>query len=78
MLAVADGHALTLPARPDGVDDVTVCADSGMLAVAPCPTMHDYAVHGHAPPPDTWHDAQGHVTYPPRASGWLARKDRRQ
>jgi penicillin-binding protein 1C len=78
MLAVADGHALTLPARPDGIDDVVVCADSGMLAVPGCPQLHDYAVHGHAPPPDTWHDAQGHVTYPPRAGGWLARKDRRQ
>jgi penicillin-binding protein 1C len=78
MLAIADGKPLTLPVRPDGIDEVVVCADSGMLAVPACPQIRDYAAHGHAPPPDTWHDASGRVTYPDRANGWLARRDRRQ
>jgi penicillin-binding protein 1C len=74
MLAVADGARLTLPARPDGIVDVVVCADSGMLAVPSCPQIHDYAARGHEPPRDTWHDELGRITYPARATGWLRRR----
>jgi penicillin-binding protein 1C len=76
MLAAAGGHRLTLPARPDGIDDVEVCADSGLAPGPHCHHVHDYMAHGHAPlAPCDWHDAlTGALTYPvARAKGWLAR-----
>jgi penicillin-binding protein 1C len=72
------GGALTLPPRPtgaDGVDDVEICAISGMAPGPHCPHAHDYVAHGRAPQqPCTWHDDQGHLTYPDRAQRWLARR----
>jgi penicillin-binding protein 1C len=76
MLAVAgSGGKLTLPARPDGIDDIEVCAVSGMKPGPNCPRMHDHAAHGHAPGETcTWHNGDGHVQYPARAKGWLERR----
>jgi penicillin-binding protein 1C len=79
MLAVAAalGRPLTLPARPAGIDDVRVCADSGMPADSngPCAEVHDYALHGR-PLEDSGirRDLDGHVRYPDKAKGWLARR----
>jgi penicillin-binding protein 1C len=74
MLAVADGHALTLPARPDGIVDVDICEVSGMTAGPHCPHVHDYAIAGRPPAePCDWHDDHGLVHYPRAATGWLAR-----
>ncbi len=70
------GRALTLPDRPAEIEDVEVCATSGMRAGPHCPRVHDHAAHGHAPDdaPCSWHDHDGGVSYPARAAGWLARK----
>jgi penicillin-binding protein 1C len=74
LLAVADGHALTLPATPDDVDDVEVCAISGDLPGPRCPRIHDHVAHGHGPTtPCTWHRGDGTLAYPARARGWLRR-----
>ncbi len=76
MLAIADGKALTLPARPDDIDDVDVCATSGMAPGPHCPHVHDYVQHGHAPlAPCTWHDDEGALHYPAKADGWLTRRN---
>ena len=75
LLAVADGRKLTLPARPDGIEDFDACAISGMAPGPHCPRVHDHAATGHAPTaPCDWHDDTGKLTYPTRASGWLARR----
>ena len=78
LLAFADGKPLTLPPAPaglDGVEPIDVCALSGMAPGPHCPRVHDYALHGHAPTtPCTWHDEAGHVRYPDKARGWLARR----
>ncbi|MEO8707082.1 MAG: transglycosylase domain-containing protein, partial [Kofleriaceae bacterium] len=49
MLAVAGGRKLTLPARPDDVEPIELCATSGMLPSPVCPRIHDYVHRGHAP-----------------------------
>jgi penicillin-binding protein 1C len=76
MLAVAAGYPtkLSLPGKPDDVAEIEVCATSGMLPSDGCPRIHDFAHRGHEPTErDTWHDAAGVITYPPRAAGWLSR-----
>lgn len=79
MLAVAarSGHALTLPARPDGIVDVVACADTGVPATADdrCPTVHDYTVRGRtAIDSGITRAADGSLVYPARADGWLKRR----
>jgi penicillin-binding protein 1C len=79
MLAVAarSGHALTLPARPDGIVDVVACADTGAPVGVDdeCPTVHDYAVRGRAPiASGITRAADGSLVYPARADGWLKRR----
>ncbi|MDB4961728.1 MAG: hypothetical protein JWP01_1727 [Myxococcales bacterium] len=75
LLAVAERGPLTLPPRPAGIDEIEVCATSGMLPSARCPVIRDYVARGDAPAKvDTWHDAEGNVVYPERARGWLARR----
>jgi penicillin-binding protein 1C len=89
LLAYADGAPLTLPPRPDGhggdgdgdagaidaIDAIDVCAISGLAPGPHCPRVHDYALHGRPPPPPcTWHDDAGRLTYPAAASAWLARR----
>jgi penicillin-binding protein 1C len=76
MLAVAGrGGKLTLPARPVQIEDIEVCAVSGMAAGERCPRVHDHAARGHAPGETcTWHQGDGHVEYPARAKGWLERQ----
>jgi len=77
MLAIAGGEALTLPAKPADVDDIEVCATSGMTPGEHCPRLRDHAQHGHAPTaPCTWHQHDGSVAYPERARGWLQRHAR--
>jgi penicillin-binding protein 1C len=75
LLAAAHGAKLTLPARPDGLEDVEVCALSGMAPGPACRRVHDHALAGRGPrAPCTWHGADGKVTYPAKAKGWLARR----
>jgi penicillin-binding protein 1C len=74
MLAVAGGAKLTLPKRPLGVEAIELCSTSGLLPSETCPRIRDYVHAGQGPKEtDTWHDAAGAITYPPRAAGWLAR-----
>lgn len=75
MLAIADGHPLTLPARPEHIADIEVCATSGMAPGEACPRIRDHAAHDHARTTAcTWHDADGVVSYPARAASWLLRR----
>jgi penicillin-binding protein 1C len=77
MLAVAAelGHALTLPARPPGIDDVRVCADTGAVSTGSCPELHDFAIHGRAlEDSGIRRGDDGRLVYPARANGWLARR----
>jgi penicillin-binding protein 1C len=77
MLAIAGGAPLTLPSKPEQIDDIEVCATSGMKPGEHCPRIKDHALHGHAPTePCTWHHDDGTVHYPARASGWLQRHAR--
>jgi len=81
LLAVADGRPLTLPGRPDGIEDVDVCAISGMAPGPHCPLAHDHVARSRAPTePCSWHRGRGdgvvEVRYPPRAQGWAARQRR--
>lgn len=78
LLVVADGRPLTLPARPDGVDDVEVCALSGALAGPACPRKHEHVTRGHGPTHACdWHqpaaDGRVAVRWPAEADGWLER-----
>jgi penicillin-binding protein 1C len=75
LLAFAGGKPLTLPARPDAIEPVDVCAVSGMAPGPHCPHAHDYVIRGRAPTePCSWHDDTGRVTYPDKAKRWLARR----
>ncbi|TMQ12560.1 MAG: hypothetical protein E6J90_31130 [Deltaproteobacteria bacterium] len=75
LLAVAGGVPLTLPARPDGIDAVEVCAISGMAPGPHCPRVHDHVIAGRAPAaPCSWHDDTGRLHYPDKARRWLARR----
>ncbi len=75
ILAVAAGAKLTLPKRPTDVEEIEVCATSGMLPSETCPRIRDYAHRGRSNELeiDSWHDASGAISYPPRANGWLVR-----
>ena len=75
MLAVANGHKLTLPPRPAEVESVEVCTTSGMLPSEYCPRIQDFVHRGRGPTQrDTWHDrVTGEVHYPARARGWVVR-----
>jgi penicillin-binding protein 1C len=75
LLAVAEHRPLTLPPRPDGIDEIELCATSGMLPTTHCPVIRDYVAHGRAPTEiDTWHDPDGNIIYPERARSWLKRR----
>ena len=77
LLAVAQGKKLTLPPAPDGIDDVEVCAVSGMAPGPDCPRKHDHVAHGHGPRDTcTWHRrVAGRIElhWPAAAAGWAAR-----
>ncbi|MGE5182969.1 MAG: transglycosylase domain-containing protein [Acidobacteriota bacterium] len=78
-LAVASttGVTPTLPPRPAGIDDVEVCADTGLPADELCPRIHDHVAHGYVPrDPGITRDDAGHLHYPARARGWLRRTGR--
>lgn len=79
LLAVADGHRLSLAPRPDGIDDVEVCADTGLAPAddPECPRIAEHAAHGWTPrDAGIRRGADGQLVYPPRAAGWLARSRR--
>jgi penicillin-binding protein 1C len=82
LLAVAKGRKLTLPARPDDVDDIEVCAVSGMAPGPDCPRKHDHAARGHGPTETcTWHRRSGagvELHWPAEAAGWAARERSRR
>jgi len=77
LLAVAAGRRLTLPARPDDVDEVEVCAVSGMRAGPDCPHKHEHVAQGRAPRETCdWHRRSGRgveLVWPLAAQGWAAR-----
>ena len=76
-IASSTGVTPTLPPRPAGIDDVEVCADTGMPADDRCPRIHDVVAHGYVPrDPGITRDDDGHLHYPPRADGWLRRTGR--
>jgi penicillin-binding protein 1C len=78
LLAVASQRELTLPTRPDGIEDVEVCAISGMVPGPHCPHVRDVQSQSKAGMPAqvcTWHASLG-VTYPARANGWRERTRR--
>jgi penicillin-binding protein 1C len=74
LLAYAGGKRLTLPARPDDVVDVDVCAVSGMAAGESCPRAHEHVKAGRVSDECTWHTAHG-LVYPPRAQAWVRREN---
>ena len=81
LLAVAGGGPLTLPARPDDVEAIEVCAVSGGRPGPGCPVKRDYAPRGHGPEHVCdWHriGASGRVelVYPPALRAWAARAGR--
>jgi penicillin-binding protein 1C len=71
------GRAPTLPPRPSGIDDVDVCADTGLPADDRCARIRDHVAHGYVPrDPGITRDDSGRLHYPPRATGWLRRTGR--
>jgi penicillin-binding protein 1C len=80
ILAVSQGRRLTLPARPDDVEEIDVCAISGMKAGPDCPIKHDYVAKGRAPAAlCDWHRTiagRVELVYPPRLDGWQRRHPR--
>ncbi|HTJ42512.1 MAG TPA: transglycosylase domain-containing protein [Kofleriaceae bacterium] len=80
LLAIAQGHDLTLPVRPDDVEDVDVCAISGMKPGPHCPIKHEVVAKGRGPTKECdWHreiDGRVQVVYPAQAAGWERRRTR--
>ena len=75
MLAIANGSPLTLPPRPRSIEEIELCAGSGLVPRTPCPRISDYVVSGRPPiSGDTWYDTDGNLHYPERAKGWLRRR----
>lgn len=75
LLLASRGRRLTLPPRPPGLEEITVCALSGMPAGPHCThTKHELmAVGHHAGPSCDWHAPDGTVHYPAPLRGWLKR-----
>jgi penicillin-binding protein 1C len=77
LLAYADGRMLTLPGRPDDVEEVDVCAISGLAPGPHCPIKHEVVAKGRGPTKTCdWHVQVGdHVElrYPAEAQGWVRR-----
>jgi penicillin-binding protein 1C len=78
LLAIARHRELTLPEPPEGIDDVEVCAVSGMKAGPYCPRKHDHAAHGHGPEHECdWHRRVGdriELELPAEARRWAAER----
>jgi penicillin-binding protein 1C len=74
LLAYAGGRVLTLPARPEEIVDVDVCAVSGMAPGPGCPHAHEVARRADpATAPCDWHTPAG-IAWPARALPWVARE----
>jgi penicillin-binding protein 1C len=81
LLAFADGKMLTLPPRPDTVEEIDVCAVSGMKPGPHCPLEHEVVAKGRGPTATcTWHvlgpDGTIETIYPAEAAGWQRRRAR--
>ena len=83
LLAFADGKMLTLPARPppSDVEEIDVCAVSGMKPGPHCPIKHEVVAKGRGPTQTcTWHvlgpDGRIETIYPAEAAGWQRRRGR--
>jgi penicillin-binding protein 1C len=74
LLAYAGGRRLTLPAAPEDVVAVEVCAVSGLAPGPHCPRAHDHARAGDAAlPACDWHTVGG-IVWPARAQAWYRRQ----
>jgi len=81
LLAAGESH-LSLPDRPEGVDVGYVCPLSGQKPSAHCPHhKREYFRRGYAPHETCdWHRRDGAglvVDYPPQATTWAERNQRR-
>jgi penicillin-binding protein 1C len=80
LLAYSQGRELTLPARPEDVEDIDVCAISGLRPGPHCPIKHDVVARGRGPTKTCdWHEeVEGRVriVYPAQAAGWERRAAR--
>lgn len=76
-LAVAPGHAMTLPQRPAAIEDAYVCADSGMKPGPACP-HHKLEHFGPGTVPNhlcDWHvPGEVDIRYPAAARAWAHRQ----
>jgi penicillin-binding protein 1C len=78
LLAYADGKMLTLPARPDDVEEIDVCAISGEKPGPHCPIKHEVVAKGRGPTKTCdWHADVGggriEVRFPAEVQGWVRR-----
>jgi penicillin-binding protein 1C len=78
MMSAARGRALTLPRRPVGVVEASVCALSGELASEDCPHRKREFFRDGTVPTDTcdWHAREGDrvsVRYPSELASWAER-----
>jgi hypothetical protein len=80
LLAYADGRTLTLPARPPAseVEEIDVCATSGMKPGPHCPIKHEVVAKGRGPTRICdWHvDVGGgriELRFPAEVQGWVRR-----
>jgi len=80
LLLASGGQDLTLPSRPSGIKNITICPISGMLPGPHCPhRKDDYALAGKTPTKIcNWHrkDSNGRtrVHYPPHLHRWATRR----
>jgi penicillin-binding protein 1C len=75
LLLASAGKTLTLPARPAGVAEISVCPLSGKLPGPHCPRHKRDFAHAHALPSERcdMHGAGGAIHYPELLHGYLAR-----
>ncbi|HTM21584.1 MAG TPA: transglycosylase domain-containing protein [Kofleriaceae bacterium] len=76
LLAAADGRMLTLPAPPEGIEEVDLCPLSGLRAGPNCPhRIREKVAAGRAPAKSCdWHGADGRVRWPSEAQRWADRE----
>jgi penicillin-binding protein 1C len=71
----ADGRTLTLPPRPETIEEGEVCPLSGLRPGPHCPhRRHDFFAPGTLPARTcTWHREDGSIAWPPELEAWAHR-----